>query len=64
MGTLMAERPQVGRPPIGPKVQTAAPEDCYANMEEEARKRGVRVAVIVREVIVAGCAVRYGRGES
>jgi len=49
-----------GRPPIGPKVQPAIPEEWYQHMKDEAAARGVRVSVVAREVIIAGCSARYG----
>jgi hypothetical protein len=49
-----------GRPRIGPKLQTSTPEEWYTHMEAEAKERGVKVAVVAREVIIQGCAARYG----
>lgn len=49
----------VGRPPIGPKAQTNIPPTESQLIKREAARRGVRESVVVREIILIGCAVRY-----
>lgn len=45
-----------GRPPIGPKVQTHAPDEIAAYIRAEAKRRKVRRSVVARELLVAGYA--------
>lgn len=45
-----------GRPPIGPKVQTHAPDPIAEYIKKEAKRRKVRRSVIARELLIAGYA--------
>lgn len=43
---------------IGPKVQTQVDDEIVWSIKEEALKRGVTEAVVVREIIEAGVVAR------
>lgn len=44
------------RPPIGPKVQTAVPDEIKEWIDRERRRRRVKEGVVTRELILAGFA--------
>lgn len=57
----MVRRP-VGRPPIGPHMQTRVPLEDARWIMKEAEERGTEIRDMLREVIAAG--VSTLRGES
>lgn len=59
MSTAVAHR-KVGRPYIGPKVQTHAPKDLHELVHHEAEERGCAPAQIWRELLEEAAASRYG----
>lgn len=50
---ILAGGRNLGRPPIGPKMQGAVPPEVYAAVEQEARRREVQMAIIWREMAIA-----------
>ena len=57
---------KVGRPGIGPKVQTCVPPEQYELIEEEVRNRGGArgdEAEVLRELITAGIGVLWSEGQ-
>lgn len=48
--------PGQGRPAIGPVVKTSIPEDMIERIDAEAKRRGVKRADILREMILNGAA--------
>jgi hypothetical protein len=59
MSTAVAHQ-KVGRPYIGPKVQTFAPEQIHAEVAAEAEERGCAVSAVWRELLLEAAAARYG----
>lgn len=59
MSTAVAHR-KVGRPYIGPKVQTHAPSAIHDSVEAEAKERGCRASAVWRELLLEAAAERYG----
>lgn len=57
----VVEPARMGRPYIGPKVQTNIPLEQALLIEEEAVTRGVPHAEVLREVIEAGLKARMRR---
>lgn len=43
-----------GRPAIGPVVRTSIPEDMIERIDAEAKRRGVKRADVLREMILDG----------
>ena len=58
---------RVGRPPIGPKVQTHIPQGAFDLVLAEVEERFGRLdgrgdlSEVLRDVIIDGCEKRYGR---
>lgn len=46
--------PGQGRPAIGPVVKTSIPEDMIERIDAEAKRRGVKRADVLREMILDG----------
>jgi len=51
----------IGRPRIGPKVQSAVPDEVAHYIEAQAELQEVEIAVVVREMIVESYFRRRGR---